>query len=82
MPETISERVRRVVAETQKLPVDRVEEKSTFRELGIDSLDGLNILFALEEEFAVEVPDDAAREFASVREAVEGIARLLAAKNA
>lgn len=81
MPETISERVRRVVAETQKLPADRVGDESTFRELGIDSLDGLNILFALEEEFAVEVPDEAAKEFASVREAVEGIERLLAAKN-
>lgn len=78
MPDTIFERVRRVIADTQKLPADRVGEDSTFRELGIDSLDGLNILFALEEEFGIEVPDDAGKEFTSVRDVVAGIERLLA----
>ncbi len=82
MPDTISERVRRVIAETQKLPADRVGDDSTFRELGIDSLDGLNILFALEEEFAIEVPDDAGKEFTSVRDVVAGIERLLTRSDA
>jgi len=81
MPETVLDRVVRVVAETQKIPTERVGAASTFKELGIDSLDGLNILFALEEEFGVEVPDDAGREFASVQEAAAGIERLLALKN-
>lgn len=80
MPETISDRVVRVIARTQKLPDERVGEASTFRELGIDSLDGLNILFALEEEFDIEVPDDTGKEFTSVREVVAGIERLLAQK--
>ena len=80
MPETVADRVVRVVAKTQKLPDGRVEHSSTFKELGIDSLDGLNILFALEEEFGVSIPDDAAMEFKSVREAVAGIEQLLASK--
>jgi acyl carrier protein len=77
MSVTIAERVQRVIAETQKLPAERVGEASTFKELGIDSLDGLNILFALEEEFSVEIPDDAGKDFTSVRDVVAGIERLL-----
>jgi acyl carrier protein len=80
MPESISDRVIRVITTTQKLPAGRVEASSTFKELNIDSLDGLNVLFALEEEFGLDVPDDAAREFTSVGEIVAGIERLLANK--
>ncbi len=80
MPENVADRVMRVIATTQKLPAGRIEEASTFRELGIDSLDGLNIVFALEEEFGLDVPDEAAREFKSVDEVVAGIERLLASK--
>ena len=81
MPESIPERVIRVIAETQKIPVGGVSAESTFQQLGIDSLDGLNILFALEEEFGVDVPDDAGKQFASVRQIVEGIEQLLARKD-
>ena len=46
-----------------------------------DSLDGINILFALEGEFDLDIPDDAARGIRTVREMVEGIEKLLAAKS-
>ena len=82
MPESVAERVIRVITKAQKLPDGRVSESSTFKELGIDSLDGLNILFAIEEEFDVNVPDDAATDFKSVPEVVAGIERLLADKTA
>ena len=82
MPEHVADRVIRVITRTQKLPDGRVTASSTFKELGIDSLDGLNILFALEEEFGLSVPDDAAMEFKSVPEVVAGIERLLADKTA
>ena len=82
MPDTVADRVIRVIAKTQKLTDGRVTGSSTFKELGIDSLDGLNILFALEEEFGLSVPDDAAMEFKSVPEVVAGIERLLADKTA
>jgi acyl carrier protein len=82
MPENVAERVIRVIARTQKLADGRVTESSTFKELGIDSLDGLNILFAIEEEFGLNVPDDAATEFKSVPEVVAGVERLLADKTA
>ena len=51
---------------------------STFAELNIDSLDGINILFAVESEFNINIPDEAAQSIRSVRDVVDGIAKLLA----
>jgi acyl carrier protein len=82
MSEDLIERVAGVIAKTQKIPPESVTIDKTFAELKIDSLDGINILFALEEEFAVDIPDESARQIRTVREMVEGIAKLLALKNA
>jgi acyl carrier protein len=76
-PEDVVSRVIQTIAKTQKIPVESVTLDKTFEELKIDSLDGINILFALESEFKVDVPDDAARQILSVRAAVEGIQTLL-----
>jgi acyl carrier protein len=75
-------RVTSVIAKTQHLPPESVTIDSTFEELKIDSLDGINLLFALEGEFDVDIPDDAAKQIRSVREMAEGIEKLLAAKQA
>lgn len=79
---TIAERVIRVITDTQKLPAGKITEASTFEELGFDSLDGINILFALENEFDINIPDDAARSIKSIPEMVKGIEDLVAAKAA
>ena len=76
----VASRVAAVIANTQKIPAETVTIDKTFEELKIDSLDGINILFALEGEFDVDIPDDAARQIRTVREMVEGIEKLLAAK--
>ena len=75
--EELTEKVRRIIAATQHLPQEKVTADSTFQELGIDSLDGINILFAVESEFNINIPDDAAQGIRSVRDVVEGIAKLL-----
>jgi acyl carrier protein len=80
MSEELIARVTGVIAKTQKIPPESVTIDKTFEELKIDSLDGINILFALEGEFDVDIPDDAARSIRSVREMVDGIEKLLAAK--
>jgi acyl carrier protein len=82
MPGELIERVTSVIAKTQHIPPETVTIDSTFQELNIDSLDGINILFALESEFDVDIPDDAAKQIRSVREMVGGIEKLLAAKEA
>ncbi len=76
--EELTERVMKVIADTQHMPLDKITPESTFAELGIDSLDGINILFAVENEFNVNIPDESAQTIKSVEEMVDGIARLLA----
>jgi acyl carrier protein len=76
MSDDIAERVIAVIAKTQHIPAERVAADSQFAELNIDSLDGINILFALENEFEVSIPDDAARQIRSVGDAIEGIRKL------
>ena len=78
MSEEFIQRVISVIAATQKLPPDKVSIDSTFEELGIDSLDGVNILFALENEFNVNVPDEGVQDIRSVRQMVESLWKLLA----
>lgn len=81
MPDTeLTTRVIRVIAETQKLSPEAIGPEATFEELKFDSLDGINILFALENEFDINIPDDAARAIKSIPEMVAGIEKLLAAK--
>ena len=82
MSEELVARVAGVIARTQKIPPESVTLDKTFADLNIDSLDGINILFALESEFQLDIPDQAAAEIRSVRQAVEGIDRLLAEKTA
>ena len=77
MSDDIEQRVIAVIAATQHLAPETVSIDNTFEELKIDSLDGINILFALENEFNVSIPDDAARNIKTVRDMVDGIIRLM-----
>jgi acyl carrier protein len=76
----VTQRVMQVIATAQHLEPAAVTETSTFEELHIDSLDGINILFALENEFNVNIPDEEAQKLRSVSEIAEGIRKLLEAK--
>ena len=78
MPEDVMSRVIRVIAETQRVPLDTIKPESTFEELKIDSLDGINIVFAIENEFNINVPDEAAKSLRSVRDVAEGVEKLVA----
>jgi acyl carrier protein len=80
MSDELIARVTQVIAKTQHIPAESVTIDKSFEQLNIDSLDGINILFALESEFDVDIPDDAAKKIRSVREMVEGIEQLLAAR--
>ncbi len=78
--ESVAERVIRVFADFKKVPRDEITMDTTFDELGFDSLDGLNLVFELEEEFDLTIPDDRVADMKGVRQAVEGIEALLDAK--
>ncbi len=74
---TIEERVINVITREQHLDAGKVSINSTFEELGIDSLDGVNIMFALEEEFSIAIPDSIARQMKGVRQVVDDLTRYM-----
>ncbi len=82
MSDEIIERVRQVIATSKRIPVERVTIDSAFEELGIDSMDAVEILFALENEFDINIPDEEVKTVRNVRQMVAGVERLLAAKSA
>jgi acyl carrier protein len=71
----------RVIAQTQRIPVESISLDSTFEQLKIDSLDGINIVFALENEFGINIPDEGVQNLRSVRETVDGVRKLVAEKS-
>lgn len=78
MSEELIKRVISVIAATQKIEPEKISIDSTFEELGIDSLDGVNILFALENEFNINIPDEGVQGIRGVRGMVEALSKLLA----
>jgi len=77
MSDELTQRVISVIAKTQRVASENIAPESTFEQLGMDSLDGVNLLFAVEEEFNINIPDEEAREIRSVGQMVEGIRKLL-----
>lgn len=75
-------RVMEVIAKTQRIPLESISLDSTFEQLNIDSLDGINIVFALENEFGINIPDEGVQTMRSIGETVEGVRKLLAEKAA
>jgi acyl carrier protein len=77
MPDDLTPRILRIIAETQRKDPAQVTIDSTFEELGIDSMDGINIVFALENEFNINIPDEAVKTIRSVRDMVDGVKTLV-----
>jgi len=82
MSDELIQRVIRVIAATKRIPVESVTIDSDFVQLGIDSMDAVEILFALENEFDVSIPDEEVRSVRGIRQMCEGVERLLVAKSA
>ena len=70
----IAERVKKIVVEHLGVDESKVTEGASFiDDLGADSLDIVELVMAFEEEFGVEIPDDAAEKITTVRDAIEYI---------
>jgi len=82
MSDDLIQRVLKVIATSKRIPLETVTIESDFQQLTIDSMDAVEILFALENEFDVSIPDDAVREVRNVRQMCEGVEKLIAAKTA
>ena len=69
-----AERVKKIVVEHLNVDADKVTEGASFIEdLGADSLDTVELVMAFEEEFGIEIPDDAAESIVTVGDAVKYI---------
>ena len=70
----IVERVRKIVVEQLGVKEDEVSSESSFvDDLGADSLDTVELVMALEEEFETEIPDEDAEKITTVQQAVDYI---------
>ena len=70
----IAERVKKIVIDHLGVDADKVVESASFiDDLGADSLDTVELVMAFEEEFGVEIPDDAAEKIATVKDAIDYI---------
>jgi acyl carrier protein len=72
---TIEERVKKVIEEQLSVNQDQITKDASFiDDLGADSLDTVELVMALEEEFGVEIPDEEAEKITKVGEAIDYIA--------
>ena len=82
MSDDLVQRVLKVIATSKRIPLEKVTIDSGFQDLGIDSMDAVEILFGLENEFNINIPDDEVRSVRDVRGMSEGVERLVTAKAA
>ena len=71
---SVLEKVKKIVVENLGVDPEKVTEKASFIEdLGADSLDTVELVMALEEEFGVEIPDEEAEKILTVGDAIKYI---------
>ncbi len=71
---SIEDRVRKIVVEHLGVKEDEISNSASFVEdLGADSLDTVELVMALEEEFETEIPDDKAEKITTIQEAIDYI---------
>ena len=72
--ENIEQRVKKIIAEQLGVEEDEVTSEASFVEdLGADSLDTVELVMALEEEFGIEIPDEDAEKILTVGKALDYI---------
>lgn len=67
-----------LIAESKGIPPASITQQTPLETLGIDSLDKVNLSFALEESFAISIPDESLATIRTVGDMVQGIEQLRA----
>jgi acyl carrier protein len=70
------ERVRGLLARQLRVPPESIGEDASLEELGLDSLGALELVFEIEEEFQVKVPDERIKELRTLRAVCDGVEAL------
>jgi acyl carrier protein len=78
---SVEERVYEIVAEQLGVDRDKIKRESAFvADLGADSLDNVELVMELEEEFDINIPDETAEQIQTVGEAIDHIKKAIDAK--
>lgn len=71
-PMALEQRVQEIIAEQLGIAEEEIQQEASFsQDLGADSLDFLELIMALEEEFEIEIPDSDAEKLATVQKLVQ-----------
>lgn len=76
----IEEKLIAIVRQEKDIPADLLRSETQLADAGIDSLDSLTILFAIEEQFGISVPDNEARAMQTFGDMLDIVAARVAAK--
>ena len=79
---TLEQRVIHAIARACHIAPSEITPSSTFEELGVDSLTGLQIVFELEEEFQISIPENVAASMRSVRDVIDRLGEVVGVANA
>ena len=77
----IEQKLITIVQRETKAPIEKVTPETPLADAGIDSLDSLTILFAIEEEFHISVPDDKARGLRTFGDIADVVEQLVAGRS-
>ena len=78
----LEQQVIEIIAKKKKVDPSTITLDSTFQELAIDSLDGMDLIFTFEDTFNISVPDNVVQQMKGVREVVAGLRQELAKPSA
>ncbi|MFO1518425.1 MAG: acyl carrier protein [bacterium] len=68
----VEKKIKQIIADQLGIPEEEISDEASFvEELGADSLDIVELIMAMEEEFELEIPDEDAEKILSVQDAIE-----------
>jgi acyl carrier protein len=79
---SVEQRVFGAIARSKHIDAGKIHSETTFEELGMDSLDAIELLFEIEEEFDLTVEDEAVKGKEDVGQVIEAVHEALAAASA
>jgi acyl carrier protein len=77
--DALEQQVVDIIAQKKKIAPETLTLDTTFQELGIDSLDAIDLLFTFEDTFKISIPDDVARQMKAIRSVTEALRQALPA---
>lgn len=76
MMENLEQRVIKIIAQIIDQPSTDISADSSFEDLGLTSLDAVSIMYELEQEFNIDIPDSEANTISSVSDLITGVQKL------